>query len=271
MVRRIHPDLEHSVRTIALLILALAAGNLSAATKVDTIEYQVDGTTCAGVLVYDDAWTGTRPAVLVTHDWMGITDRTKKNAEDLVKLGYVAFCVDVYGKGVHPTSVEEASKQAGAFKADRAKLRSRMQGALTVLIASGKADSKRIGAIGYCFGGTSVLELARAGAPIVATVSFHGGLNTPMPTDAKHITGKILALHGADDPHVPAAEVAAFQEEMRAAKVDWQFVAYGNSVHSFTNQSAGNDNSKGAAYNANADRRSWQAMTDFFAEAFAAK
>lgn len=258
------------MRAIALLILALAAGRLAAATKVDTVEYQVDGTTCSGLLAYDDAWTGPRPAVLVTHDWMGVTARTQKNAEDLVKLGYVAFCVDVYGKGVRPADAGEASKQAGAFKADRAKLRSRMRGGLDTLLASGKADPKRIGAIGYCFGGTSVLELARAGAPVAAVVSFHGGLGTPTPGDARNITGKVLVLHGADDPFVPAAEVAAFQEEMRAAKVDWQFVAYGNSVHSFTNQAAGSDNSKGSAYNAAADRRSWIAMGDFFAEVFAA-
>jgi dienelactone hydrolase len=259
------------MRSLALLVLALAAGRLAAATKVDTVDYQVDGTTCSGLLAYDDAWSGQRPAVLVTHDWMGITERTRKNAEDLVKLGYVAFCVDVYGKGVRPADAGEAGKLAGSFKADRPKLRGRMQGALTTLLASGKADAKRIGAIGYCFGGTSALELARAGAPVVATVSFHGGLNTPTPGDARNIAGKVLVLHGADDPFVPAAEVAAFQEEMRAAKVDWQFVAYGNSVHSFTNQSAGSDNSKGQAYNANADRRSWQGMSDFFAEVFAAK
>lgn len=256
------------MRPLALLILTLAASQLSAATKIDTVEYQVDGTTCSGLIAYDSTWTGQRPAVLVTHDWMGITERTKQNAEELVKLGYVAFCVDVYGKGVRPADAGEAGKLAGSFKADRAKLRQRMQGALTTLLASGKADAKRIGSIGYCFGGTSALELARAGAPIVATVTFHGGLNTPTPGDAKNITGKILALHGADDPFVPAAEVAAFQEEMRAAKVDWQFVSYSNAVHSFTNLSAGNDNSKGAAYNANADRRSWQAMADFFVEVF---
>jgi dienelactone hydrolase len=130
-----------------------------------------------------------------------------------------------------------------------------------------QVNAQKLGAIGYCFGGTTVLELARSGADVDAFVSFHGGLSTPTPADAKRIKGKVLALHGADDPNVPPAEVAAFEEEMRKGGVDWQLVAYGGAVHSFTDWNAGNDNSKGAAYNEKADKRSWQAMKDFFAEA----
>jgi dienelactone hydrolase len=125
--------------------------------------------------------------------------------------------------------------------------------------------------MGYCFGGTTALELARGGADLVGVVSFHGDLDTPKPEDAKNIKGKVLALHGADDPFVPAAVVAKFEEEMRKAKVDWELVKYGNAVHTFTNPDAGNDNSKGAAYNAEADARSWQAMKDFFGEVFTKK
>jgi dienelactone hydrolase len=129
-------------------------------------------------------------------------------------------------------------------------------------------DKKRVAAIGYCFGGTTVLELARSGADVAGVVSFHGGLGTPTPEDAKNIKARVLACHGADDPNVPPPEVAGFEKEMRDAKVDWQLIAYGNAVHSFTDKSAGNDNSKGAAYNEKADHRSWQAMKDFFAEIF---
>jgi dienelactone hydrolase len=127
---------------------------------------------------------------------------------------------------------------------------------------------KRIAAIGYCFGGTTVLELARSGAELAGVVSFHGGLSTPNPSDAKKIRAKVLALHGADDPNVPAKEVAAFEEELRQAGVDWQLIAYGGAVHAFTDWNAGNDNSRGAAYNERADRRSWEAMKQFFAEVF---
>ena len=129
-------------------------------------------------------------------------------------------------------------------------------------------DPTRIAAIGYCFGGTTVLELARSGADIAGVVSFHGGLSSPTPGDAKNIKAKVLALHGADDPNVPPKEVAAFEDEMRQAGVDWQLVAYGGAVHSFTDWNAGNDNAKGAAYNERADRRSWEAMKQFFAELF---
>ena len=147
-------------------------------------------------------------------------------------------------------------------------LRSRVTAALGVLRDQPSCDSERIAAIGYCFGGLTVLELARSGAAVAGVVSFHGGLDSPTPADAKQIRGKVLVLHGADDPHVPPADVAAFQAEMRAAGVNWQFTAYGGAVHSFTNPNAGNDNSKGVAYNAQADRRSWQAMTNFLRELF---
>ena len=143
-----------------------------------------------------------------------------------------------------------------------------MQAGFEQLKKSRFVDAEKTAAIGYCFGGTTVLELARAGADVDGVVSFHGGLDTPTPDDAKKIKGKVLALHGADDPFVPPAEEQAFEEEMRKAKVDWQLVAYGNSVHSFTDWNAGNDNSKGAAYNEKADKRSWEDMRDFFNELF---
>jgi dienelactone hydrolase len=145
-------------------------------------------------------------------------------------------------------------------------LRARIAAALETLRANERVNPKQIAAIGYCFGGTTVLELARNGADVLGVVSFHGGLGTPTPSDAKNIKCKVVALHGADDPFVPAEEVQAFEKEMRDAKVDWQLTAYGGAVHSFTDKNAGNDNSKGSAYNAAADARSWRAMTAFFDE-----
>jgi dienelactone hydrolase len=180
----------------------------------------------------------------------------------LAKLGYVAFAADIYGKGVRPTAPSDAAKTAGIYKNDRALLRARARAGLEELKKQKFVDPQRLAAIGFCFGGTTVLELARDGADL------NGIVSTPTPQDARNIKGKILALHGADDPFVKADEVAAFQDEMRKAAVDWQFVSYGNAVHSFTNIAAGNDNSKGAAYNEKADKRSWQAMKDFFAEVF---
>jgi len=186
----------------------------------------------------------------------------------LAGLGYNVFAADIYGKGIRPKTPAAAGTEAGKYKNDRALLRSRVLAALDVLRQHELTDSKRMAAIGYCFGGTTVLELARSGAEIIGVVSFHGGLSTPDSNDAKKIKAKVLALHGADDPNVPPAEVAAFEQEMRQGGVDWQLVAFGGAVHSFTDWDAGHDNSKGAAYNEKADRRSWEAMKQFFAELF---
>lgn len=207
---------------------------------------------------------GKHPGVLVIHDWMGISDFTKLKLQELSKLGYVAFAADIYGKEHYPKSTEEAGKIAGSFKDNRGKLRKRAQLALEKLLKDPSVDPNRIAVIGFCFGGTTALELARSGAKLKGVVSFHGGLSTPHPEDAKNIKAEILALHGADDPSVPEKEVQAFEVEMRAAKVKWELVKYGNAVHAFTNPLAGNDNSKGAAYNAEADRKSWVAMKNFF-------
>ena len=252
---------------VALLCACVTAS--LAAIKTETIEYKEGDTSLEGVLVYDDSIVTKRPGILIAHQWKGLSDYERKRAEMLAKLGYVAFAADVYGKGVRPSDPKTASETAGKYKADRELLRRRIQAGLAQLRKARQVDSEKIGAIGYCFGGTTVLELARAGADIDAVVSFHGALVTPTPEDAKDIKAKVLALHGADDPFVPPAEVAGFEEEMRKGKVDWQLVSYGNAVHSFTDWNAGNDNSKGAAYNEKADKRSWQAMKDFFNEAFA--
>ncbi|HEX7862708.1 MAG TPA: dienelactone hydrolase family protein [Verrucomicrobiae bacterium] len=253
---------------LSLIAFSLAAQTAFAAIKTETVEYKEGDTTLEGVLIYDDSIVNKRPGILIAHQWKGLTDYEKKRGEMLAKLGYVAFAADIYGKGVRPKDTQEAGQFAGKYKGERDLLRRRVQAGFEQLKKSRFVDAEKTAAIGYCFGGTTVLELARAGADVDGVVSFHGGLGTPTPDDAKKIKGKVLALHGADDPFVPPAEEQAFEEEMRKAKVDWQLVAYGNSVHSFTDWNAGNDNSKGAAYNEKADKRSWEDMRDFFNELF---
>ena len=257
--------------TLLVAFFAVWTMCLRAEIKTETIEYKEGDTVLEGFVAYDTAVSGRRPAVLVAHQWKGLGAYEKKRAEMLAQMGYLAFAVDIYGKGIRTTDRAEAGKLAGTYKSDRALLRRRVQAGLDALKKQKLADSERIAAIGYCFGGTTVLELARSGADVDGIVSFHGGLSSPQPEDAAKIRGKVLALHGADDPFVPAPEVAAFEEEMRHAKVDWQLVAYGNSVHSFTDRGAGTDNSTGSAYNEKADQRSWAAMQAFFGELWPAR
>jgi dienelactone hydrolase len=234
----------------------------------ETIEYKQGDTVLEGYLAYDSSIKGNRPGVLIVHQWKGLTDYEKKRAAMLAKLGYNAFAVDIYGKGIRPQSGQEAGAQAGKYRGNRELLRARAQAGLAVLQTHELTDPKRVAAIGYCFGGTAVIELARSGADIAGVVSFHGGLDSPHPEDGKNIKCKVLALHGADDPHVAAKDLAAFEDEMRQAKVDWQLVKYGGAVHSFTDWNAGDNPGQGAAYNEKADRRSWEAMKEFFAEIF---
>lgn len=252
----------------ALFIATLFTTLSHAALKEEVIEYK-DGKTVLEGFVASPENTAKAPGVLIIHNWMGLADYSKMRARQLAEMGYVAFAVDVYGKGVRPQNREEASKLAGEYKGDSKKFRSRLTAALKTLKSMKNVDKSKVAAIGYCFGGTGALELYRSGADINGVISFHGGLSSKMPLSKKAISkAKVLVLHGADDPFVPASEVAAFESEMRSAGADWQLHAYGNAVHAFTEESAGNDNSKGAAYNKNADQRSFEAMKDFFKEIF---
>jgi len=253
---------------LILLVAALfvVPVHSQAAVKGEAVEYRHGEVVLEGYMAYDDAIQGKRPGVIVVHEWMGHNPYVRKRAEQLAKLGYIAFAVDMYGKGARPKDAKEAAALAGLYRGDRKLMRARAAAGLDVLRNHARVDRARLAAIGYCFGGTVALELARSGADLVSVVTFHGGLDTPTPEDAKNIRGKVLALHGGDDPSVPPKQVDAFQEEMRKGGVDWQFVSYGGAVHRFTNPEAGSDNSKGRAYNERADRRSWEAMKTFFAE-----
>jgi dienelactone hydrolase len=255
-----------------LLVAALAAfvglaGSTQAAIKTQLVEYKQGDTTLEGYLAYDDAVQGKRPGVLVVHEWDGLGDYAKKRAEMLAQLGYVAFAADIYGKGVRPKGPQESGAEAGKYMKDRNLLRARALAGLDQLKNNSMVDPNKIAAIGYCFGGSTVLELARSGADLAGVVTFHGGLSNPNPEDAKKIKAKVLVLHGADDALVAQTDVEQFQKDMRDAKVDLTFVAYSGTVHAFTNPSV-NDPAHGVQYNARSDQRSWQAMRDFFAEIF---
>jgi dienelactone hydrolase len=252
----------------AFCLFAALVHSASANVKTETVEYQQGDTTLQGLLSYDDADAKPRPGVLLVHDWMGVSDYARSRAEQLASLGYVAFAADIYGKGVRPADAKEAAGLAGKYKIDRALYRERLKAGLAQLTGHKLVASGQVAAIGYCFGGTGVLEAARSGLDLKGVVSFHGGLATPTPEDAKNIKCPVLILHGADDPFVKPEEVAAFKKEMADAKVKYEFVAYPGAVHSFTRPDAGSDNSKGAAYNAAADQQSWAAMRKFFSEIF---
>jgi dienelactone hydrolase len=256
------------VRFALALSLVLVAASAQAKVVTREVPYKDGEADLIGFLAFDDA-KAKAPGVVIVPQWMGLTEYEKGRARQLAELGYVAFCADIYGKGLQAKDAAEAGALAGKFKGDRALFRSRLNAGLRALRSSTPTvDPKRCAAIGYCFGGTGVLELARSGADVLGVVSFHGGLDSPSPADGKNIKAKVLVLHGADDPFTPKPDIAAMEKELKDAGVDYQLVFYSGAVHAFTQPMAGNDPSKGAAYNEKADKRSWRAMLDFFGEIF---
>jgi dienelactone hydrolase len=239
-----------------------------AAVQTTPVPYHHGEVLLEGILAYDDAMQERRPGVLVVHEWKGLGDYAQRRAEQLARLGYVAFAVDMYGKGVRARDHNEAASLAGIYKSDRQLMRGRINAALEVLRQQPFVDAQRIAAIGYCFGGTTVLELARSGADIAGVASFHGALDTPHPEDAKQIRAKVLVLQGGADPYVSPEQVAAFEQEMQQAGRTYRLIAYEGAVHSFTVPESGADPSKGVAYNPEADQRSWDEMLSFFKEIF---
>ncbi|MCX5890643.1 MAG: dienelactone hydrolase family protein [Deltaproteobacteria bacterium] len=230
--------LKHFLVITLTLILAT---EVQAKLVTKTVEYQQDGSICKGYLAYDDSVRGKRPGVLVVHEYWLVT-----------------------------TDPKEAGRLAGELRGNKPLLRARAQAALKVLSETPMAEPQRLAAIGFCFGGTTVLELAYAGADLKGVVSFHGGLTSPQPEELKSIKAAILVLHGADDPHVKAEAITAFQEAMRQGGIDWQMVFFGGAVHAYMNPAA-NNRAAGVAYDARAARSSWQYMQDFFKEIFAVK
>ncbi len=253
-------------RLLIMAALLFHSAAAYAAVRGEIVAYKHGDVQLKGYISYDEALTTKRPAVLVVHEWKGLGSYAKRRADQLAEMGYVAFAADMYGKDIRPQTHEEAGKQAGIYKNDRQLMRSRIQAALDVLKAHPWVDASKVGAIGYCFGGTTVLELARSGADVKGVVSFHGALETPDPADAKNIKGKILVQHGADDPFVKPEEVAAFKKEMADASVDMRFESYAGAAHSFTVPEA--NNPPYMAYNEEADKKSWESMKAFFREIF---
>lgn len=246
--------------TLGLMIFAAPA------MAGEAFEYKDGDVALEGYLAR--AETIDAPVVLIVHQWTGVGAHEKEVADKLAADGYTALALDIYGKGVRPAAGKDAGALAGTYKGDPALSRGRVQAGIDALRAMSSLQATRFALIGYCFGGTVALDYARGGSGDVAgVVSFHGGLASAAPVSAPGaIKPSIAVFHGADDPHVPPAEVEGFIAEMKTAQADWSFSEYAGAVHAFTEPSAGNDPSKGAAYNEKADRRSWAATEAFLAE-----
>jgi dienelactone hydrolase len=253
-------------RSLILALLIAAPAYAGLVTK--NIPYKEGKTELECVLIYDDSVKTPRPGLVVVPHWLGINESTTKQAQGLAGTKYVLFLADIYGKANRPKNQDDAGKLAAQFKGDRKLMRARVTAALEMLKKQAGVDTKKLGAFGFCFGGTTALELARSGAPLSGVVAFHAGLDTPTPEDAKNIKGKVLALQGGDDPFVPQKDVDAFEAEMRTAKVDWQLVKFGGAVHSYTDPDA---NMEGKAqYNPQAAKRAYALAESFWDEVFAA-
>ena len=233
----------------------------------NTVNYLDGGTLLQAFFAYDDAFEGRRPAVLIAHTWGGRDEFVNNKARQLAELGYVAFALDMYGQGILGSSPEENAALMQPFIDDRQLLQQRINAALYAVRLLPWVDDKNIAAIGFCFGGLCVLDLARMGADIKGVVSFHGLLNEPQNQLTRPVLAKVLALHGHDDPMATDTQVKAFYQEMSNLQVDWQLHHYGNTVHAFTNPKA-NAPSLGTVYNEIAAKRAWQSMTNFLQEIF---
>jgi dienelactone hydrolase len=245
--------------TFILAIIGISSAQLKA------VDYADGDQKLSGFAAIPKKSINDQAGVLILPAWMGIDNHSKESAEKLQALGYFAFVADIYGVDKRPTNSKEAGQNAGFYKKNITEYHKRIQLALDQLVKQG-ANSEKIVVIGYCFGGTGAIEAARMNMKVQGVVSFHGGLGRSETREIAPIQPKVLVLHGADDFYVPKEEVEAFQNEMRKANTDWQMNYYANSVHAFTHKDAGSDNSKGAAYNEKADKRSWMAFMDFLEE-----
>jgi len=231
------------------------------------VEYSDGDVLLEGLLAWDDSIDDARPGVLVSHAWSGRSDFEDGKARELAALGYVAFALDLYGKGIRGNSVEENNALMQPFLDDRAMLQQRLLSSLHVLREQGEVDALKVAAIGFCFGGLCVLDIARSGEDLAGVVSFHGLLGAPAMTTGNTIKAKVLVLHGWDDPMGPPEHVLELSKELSMMGADWQLHAYGNTMHAFTNPNA-NDKTMGTVYDPSSDQRSWAAMQNFLAELF---
>ncbi|WP_428939292.1 dienelactone hydrolase family protein [Fontivita pretiosa] len=234
------------------------------------MEYRHGDVLLEGFLAWDDASDAPRPAVIVVHEWWGNNDYPRRRAQQLAQLGYVGFAIDMYGKGKITDQVKQASEWSGQIRGNPKLAMERVSAAIDVLKQQPMVDGERLAAIGYCFGGGVVLEMARQNLPVLGVVSFHGSLAGQAPAD-QTIRPRVMVCHGADDSFISPEELANFKQEMRRTRADWQLIEYGGAVHAFTNPDADKAGLQGVAYNEKADRRSWQAMQSFLAELFGGK
>jgi len=258
-----------------MVLVLLSPLTTIAAIKTATIDYKDGDAICKGYLAYDDAVSGPRPGVLIVPEWWGLTEYPKERAKQLAGLGYVAFVADMYGEGKTTDDPAEAGKLAGALKPNPARFRARTKAALdtfrSVGPTTGGLDPTKVAAIGYCFGGSAVLELARSGENVAGVVSFHGGLASTAPAKAGEVKAKVLVCNGAADAFVKPEEVAGFEKEMKDAGVDAKVINYEGAVHAFTNPDADRHKIPNIAYNEKADKESFEAMKTFFLDLFKAK
>lgn len=256
------------MKGLVVAVLALCAAPVFAAMQAKTVEWQVGGDAFSGVLVYDDASSELRPGLVMVPDWLGVRDDAVTQAKHIAGDDYVVLVADLYGKDVRPNGPEQARAQTSKLYADPAMLRARIGKALETLRANAAGaplDATKLGAFGYCFGGSAVLELARSGADIAGVVTFHGGLSTEMPAAKDAVKASVLVLNGADDRGT-AGDIAGFQDEMNAAGVDWQFVNFSDTVHCFALPHA--KSPPGCVYNPLSAKRAEKMMDDFFEERF---
>jgi dienelactone hydrolase len=254
------------MRKLAPLFVLVAASPASAAVKTEAIKYDHDGTQMIGFLAYDDTAKDRRPGVLIFHEWWGLNDYAKKRAEQLAGLGYVAFAADLYGDGKMTEHPEDAGKFATAVRSNVENWRGRAQVALKKFQAQPQVDPHKIAAIGYCFGGTTALQLALTGADVAAVATFHAGLPTPTVEEAKKIKGKVLICNGADDTFVKPETIQKFRSALDEAKVDYKFENLPGAKHSFTVKGVDEKKVPGLEYNEAADKKSWEEMLALFKE-----
>lgn len=257
----------------ATFALLAAAAPALAGMRIEPVEWTLDGTRFEGVLVHDDANDRPRPGLVLVPNWRGIGEDAIAQARDLAGDDYVVLVADLYGADVRPDGTDAARRASAPLREDRALMRQRMHKVVDVLQAQAgrvPVDPARIAAVGFCFGGTAVLELARSGRDVAGVVSLHGGLGTPMPARAGAVEASVLVLNGAADAGVTAADIAAFKAEMDAAGADWQFVDFSGAVHCFAEPSAG-DGPGNCRYDPRAAARAYGMLRDFLAERFAAR
>ncbi len=256
------------IRLLIAAIILSVSGPALAEVRTETVRYQDGDATLQGYLMWDDAIDGKRPGVIVVHEWWGLNDYARKRAEMLARLGYVAFAVDMYGKD---KVTEHANEAKGWMKQISGNIEHWQRRALLGLEQLRKhelVDDARVAAIGYCFGGATVMQMAYSGADLKGVVSFHGSLPVASGEQAKNIKASVLVAHGEADGFIPAERISRFKTALSAANVDWQMLIYGGARHGFTNPGAGRYGLDGVRYDENADRRSWLAMQQFFDEIF---